>query len=171
MLKDISSSLKNVPGNLKSIPGQLDHLKGKLNELPGNPLKFASSNVWFVKSKNGKINLVAVKRAALGKSQLETAVHELLDGPNSSESADGLGSEIPRGTLLLGVAERNDEVELNLSQRFATEGGIDSFQTRLEQLSRTVSSACRKPVYLDVEGKRLNMTQGEGIEVHQPINK
>ncbi len=123
-------------------------------------------------SKNGELSLVNVKRSALAATnKLEDAIRCLLAGPSTEEISRGLGSEIPRGTILLGLSEKNGAIELNLSRRFASGGGIDSIETRLEQVSRTVRAvAGRKPVYLNVEGKRLNMTPGEGIEIRQPIN-
>lgn len=99
------------------------------------------------------------------------AVEELLQGPSSNEEHSGLGTEIPRGTILLGVERNGANVELNLSRRFATGGGASSFETRIEQLRRTVMTAADAPVYLSVEGKRLNISEGEGIEIRQPLNR
>lgn len=129
--------------------------------------------VWFVKSSpSGDAHLVAVDRPINGKEKLAVAVKELLDGPTEAEDKAGLGTEIPRGTVLIGIKRVDGNVELNLSKRFATPGGTSSFETRLEQLRRTVASAnIDAPVFLDVEGKRLNVSEGEGIEVKQPINR
>lgn len=129
--------------------------------------------VWFVKpSSSGDAKLVPVERPVNGKDRLSVAVHELLDGPSADEDKAGLGTEIPRGTVLIGINKDGGNIELNVSKRFATPGGTSSFETRLEQLRRTVASAAvDAPVYLDVEGKRLNVSEGEGIEVRQPINR
>ena len=127
-------------------------------------------DIWFVKSNQGAMTLVPVHRTQKFCS-INMAMRELLDGPSAAESAHGLGSEIPRGTILLGIEEKAEGIELNLSKRFASSGGTSSIETRLEQLSRTVAPiAGKKPVYLNVEGRRLTMTPGEGIEVPQPIN-
>jgi len=131
-------------------------------------------NLCFVKSDNGNLDLVQIKRRAgiLRKNKLETAVRALLDGPTAEECATGLGSEIPRGTILLGMNEANGAIELNLSHRFSANGSGESIQTRVEQIARTVKSIeSKEPVYLNVEGQRLTMTPGEGLEVHQPINQ
>lgn len=98
-------------------------------------------------------------------------MEELLEGPTAREENAGLGTEIPRGTILIDLKHNAKNVELNLSRRFASGGGTDSFETRLEQLRRTVASAAEAPVYLNVEGKRLNVSEGEGIEIKQPINR
>jgi spore germination protein GerM len=127
--------------------------------------------VWFVKPADGSTKLVSVNRPSIGKDKLEAAVEELLEGPTAREEHGGLGTEIPRGTILLDVKRVPGKVELNLSKRFASGGGTESFETRLEQLRRTVIAAADAPVYLNVEGKRLNISEGEGIEIRQPINR
>ena len=101
---------------------------------------------------------------------MRECISELLYGPTQQEAQAGLGSEIPRGTVLIGVTKDDGRIELNLSRRFAT-GGEDSIATRLEQLRRTVAGAAgNRKVFLDVEGKRLTEAGGEGLEVKQPIN-
>jgi spore germination protein GerM len=129
--------------------------------------------IWFVKSSSGEgLKIVPVVRGPSGGDRLEQALHELLDGPSAAEERNGLGTEIPRGTILLSIKHSGHDIEVNLSRRFALDGGTTSFETRLEQLRKTVAQvAGQADVYLSVEGKRLNMEEGEGIEIHQPINR
>jgi spore germination protein GerM len=128
--------------------------------------------VWFVRpASNGDPKLASVSRTIRGADKLEEAVHELLEGPTAYEEHSGFGTEIPRGTIMIDLKRSPKSVELNLSRRFASGGGTSSFETRLEQLRRTVASAADAPVYLNVEGKRLNVSEGEGIEIKQPINR
>lgn len=129
-------------------------------------------SVWFVKPDEGEPKVVAVTRSVVNNDPVRAAVEELLEGPSAREEHDGLGTEIPRGTILLGVEREGNDVELNLSRRFATGGGATSFETRLDQLRKTVADVAGSAnVYLSVEGKRLNISEGEGIEIHQPINR
>ncbi len=131
----------------------------------------ATSVVWFVKMTNGEPRLVSVKRN-FDTKRVETSVRALLTGPSDQEMKSGYGSEIPRGTILLAVRRSEDEVEVDLSRRFSAGGGITSLEARLEQLSRTLKDADPDHnVFLSVEGKRLALIGGEGIEVKQPINK
>jgi spore germination protein GerM len=128
--------------------------------------------VWFVKPSPSGLSLTPVKRPCSNGDRLTFAVKELLEGPSAAEAKHGLGSEIPRGTILLDVQRRQGQAEINVSQRFATGDGTSSLETRLEQLRKTVTSvAGGTAVFLSVEGKRLNVAGGEGIEVHQPINR
>jgi len=152
---------------------KLDKVAGHhLKELPP-PTPTKSSNavkVWFLKEKGGTLHLVPVVRNVAGKDKMRECISELLYGPSRQEEQAGLGSEIPRGTVLIGVTQGDGRIELNLSRRFAT-GGEDSLSTRLQQLRRTVAGAAgNRKVFLDVEGKRLTEAGGEGLEVKQPIN-
>jgi spore germination protein GerM len=126
--------------------------------------------VWFLKEKGGRLRLVSVTRNVAGGDTVRGCISELLYGPTRQEAKSGLASEIPRGTVLIGVTQHDGELVLNLSRRFAA-GGDDSIATRLQQLRRTVTGAAGdRKVFLDVEGKRLTEAGGEGLEVRQPIN-
>jgi len=128
-------------------------------------------HVWFVKPAGEELRLVQVRRSHAPGSKLRAAVTELLSGPTAFEMKQGLDTEIPRGTILIGLNENGSTIELNLSRRFASGGGSSSLETRLEQLSRTVKEAAgARPVFLDVEGERLTTAAGEGLEIRQPIN-
>lgn len=127
--------------------------------------------VWFVKEKGEELELVEVPRPKTGNDPVEAAVSELLMGPDEEESSKGISSEIPRGTILLGIEKDGEKIELNLSKRFTAGGGPTSIQTRLDQLSKTVSRvAGDSKVYLSVEGERLSANQFDGLEIKQPIN-
>lgn len=127
--------------------------------------------IWFVKPVNDEVSLVPVIRTLTDSDQLAEAVEQLLSGPTATEKDSGLSSEIPKGTTLLGVKRADGEVELNLSKDFASSGGGTSLETRIEQLSRTVSDlAGSQKVYLAIEGERLSATEGDGLEIKQPIN-
>ncbi len=59
-----------------------------------------------------------------------------------------------KGSVII-KSKDGGQIELNLSRRFASGGGASSFETRMEQLRRTVSAvAGSKKVYLNIEGER-----------------
>ncbi|MBX9940304.1 MAG: GerMN domain-containing protein [Candidatus Obscuribacterales bacterium] len=132
--------------------------------------------LWFVKPQGDSLVFEKVLRPYKGPAtaidRLDFAVRELAEGPHGDEAAQGLGSELPRGTVLIDVRKKNGgELIVNLSRSFVQGGGIDSFDTRMEQLRRTVASVAGKAkVYLYIEGERLDRTVGEGLEIKQPIN-
>lgn len=146
--------------------------------------------VWFVKNDGEKISYEPVARSyhaavsAGGEEQtatmkaVEAAVVELLKGPTAAEETSGVGSEVPRGTVLISIGPTKDQsgIILNLSKRFLSGSGADSFGHRLEQLKRTVNEIVSrdsepKAVFLNVEGERLSQATGDGIDVAQPINQ
>lgn len=137
------------------------------------PAKTSSAYaVWLVEANSEGLKMVPVRRPSRPGDKLKSGVEALLAGPSADELKKGLGSEIPRGTILIGMNRQGNNVELNLSKRFALAGGASSFETRLLQLSRTVTPlAGRDNVFLCVEGERLNISPGEGIEIKQPINR
>ena len=154
-----ASGIKPVDGGIackESVPSHRDH----------------KICVWFVRPSGSQLKLVGVDREINSNADaMSEAITCLLHGPEQSEKDNGLGTEIPGGTILLGVSNANDEIELNLSQRFSSGGEDTSLETRIEQLRRTVDPiADGKKVFLDIEGNRLSATSGEGLEVNQPIN-
>jgi|GEM_PF-2793030 len=145
-------------------------------ELSPNP---AHVTVWYARHTGEQTRYTAyvrgLNKAPANKIEaLNIALGELLAGPDPRFEHD-FTSEIPKGTRLLGVTQApssdSGDLVVNLSSHFIDSGGMDSFEARMEQLRRTVVGIVGdQPVYLDVEGKRLE-TSGDGLEVQQPINK
>lgn len=141
------------------------------NQVDQNSSQENAIQIWLVKPQSGELTLVPVQRKQFINNKLECAIKELLDGPNAEEASTGLASEIPRGTILLGINKAGVDLELNLSKRFNSGGGTNSMEARIDQLSRTVrDSGIKEKVFLNVEGERLTLAGGEGIEVKQPLN-
>ena len=130
-----------------------------------------SLNVWFVKEEAGNIELTAVSRSKTTSDPLTGAIEELLQGPDANDDTAGIGTEIPRGTILLGVKRNNGSVEVNLSKRFAAGGGPTSLETRLQQVARTVKDLEGDiDVFVNIEGERLTASSADGLEIAQPID-
>ncbi|MBX3074167.1 GerMN domain-containing protein [Candidatus Obscuribacterales bacterium] len=128
--------------------------------------------VFFVREANNQLDIVPISRPKYSSDALTGAIEELLQGPDNTEVSKGVGTEIPRGTILLGIKRSGDNVELNLSKRFAASAGPTSMETRLEQLSRTVKAVEGDvDVYVNIEGERLTATSADGLEIAQPINQ
>jgi spore germination protein GerM len=128
--------------------------------------------IWFLREEGGELRPTAVERSVSSANLIQAATDQLLRGPTPEERQAGIQSEIPLGTVLIGVkgTGKDPVAELNLSQRF-TSGGESSMEARLSQLERTLKDAAGKTkVFLDVEGHRL-LTAGEGLEVKQPLNE
>lgn len=141
--------------------------------------RLSQIEIWFVRPQGEELRLEKVLRSYNGPyttcDYLDFAMKELTKGPDGSEAQQGLSSELPRGTVLINIRKKGEkEVAVNLSRSFFQGGGIQSFETRMEQLRRTVKGivgpAAATRVYLDIEGERLTRTVGEGLEVKQPLN-
>lgn len=143
--------------------------KDKVQVVQESP-KGKDVQVWFAKTKDKELEVFSVTRPIRGDNRLNATVEELLRGPTPEEEKEGLLSEIPKGTILLGINQKDDTIEIDLSKRFST-GSVSSMQTRLDQFTKTVSPlAEEKKIYLNVEGKRLDASEFDGLEIKQPIN-
>jgi len=129
-----------------------------------------SVRIWFLREQGGELHPTAVQREVSSDNLIQAATDQLLRGPTPEERQAGIQSEIPLGTVLIGVKGKGPVAEVNLSQRF-TSGGESSMEARLSQLERTLKEVSgQTKVFLDVEGHRL-LTAGEGLEVKQPLNE
>ncbi|MCX7596065.1 MAG: GerMN domain-containing protein [Fischerella sp.] len=100
---------------------------------------------------------------------LTAAFQRLLEGPTT----EGSGSTtIPQGTKLLGIEVKDNSVRVNLSEEFTSGGGSASMQGRVGQVVYTATSLNpNAQVYIDVEGKPLEVLGGEGLELEQPLTR
>lgn len=128
--------------------------------------------IYWLKSTGNRIELVAspltLKSADKPNELLEAAFNSLLAGPNDPAFA----STIPKGTKLRSVKILQDGVHVDLSKEFTSGGGTTSMTGRLAQVVYTASSIePNANVWIDVEGQKLSVLGGEGIEVDQPLNR
>lgn len=153
----------NPSQNVQKQPSQ------PLTQQPGNE---KTANIYWLKPKDKGVDLVPqpVQVAATQPDQvLAKALQNLLEGPT-----EGTGSTtIPRGTKLLGLKiENNDEIHVNLSEEFTTGGGSTSMMGRVGQLLYTATTLNpNAKVYIDINGKRLDVLGGEGVELDQPLTR
>lgn len=122
--------------------------------------------------KEGNSIFKKVKRESDGDSKLESAIGGLLKGPDSSEKKLGIFNEIPKGTRLLSIDQKGNDIIINLSSDFKYGGGTDSIYSRMRQLIKTaLANAPHKNVYLYLDGKQVDVIGGEGIMVSQPLSE
>lgn len=122
--------------------------------------------------KNGNQFLKPVKRPLkAGADQLSYAIKLLLVGPNGTETANGIYTEIPANSHLNSITTYDTKVIIDMASTFAYGGGSDSLYSRLRQLIKTVLANSDKPVYLYLDGKQANVVGGEGITISQPLKE
>ncbi|MDM9380188.1 GerMN domain-containing protein [Chlorogloeopsis sp. ULAP01] len=99
---------------------------------------------------------------------LEAAFQRLLEGTAQGNNS----TTIPPGTKLLGVDVENDSVRVNLSEEFSKGGGSASMMGRIGQVVYTATSLNpNAKVYIDVNGRQLDVLGGEGVELEQPLTR
>ncbi|MFN6483250.1 MULTISPECIES: GerMN domain-containing protein [unclassified Nostoc] len=135
------------------------------------PSNEQTPNVYWLRPKDKNVALVPqpVKVASVLPNQaLEAAFQSLLAGP--TEGTDS--TTIPKGTKLLGLKAEKDEVRVNLSEDFTSGGGSTSMMGRIGQVVYTATTLNPKAkVYIDVNGKPLDVLGGEGLELQQPLTR
>lgn len=139
---------------------------------PVQPTAAKTVQVYWVKDVGDKIEVVptkvALKEADKADATLQAAFKSLLAGPKDAS----VSSEIPKGTKLRSLSVKNQVVYVDLSAEFISGGGSNSMIGRLGQVIYTATSL--KPdtqVWISVEGKRLELLGGEGLEVAQPSTR
>jgi spore germination protein GerM len=108
------------------------------------------------------------KSAAQPDTLLTTAFEQLLARPKTETQT----TSIPEGTRLLGVRQEADGVRVNLSEDFTKGGGTMSMTGRLAQVLYTATTLDpNAKVWLEVEGKPLEVLGGEGLIIEQPLTR
>jgi spore germination protein GerM len=136
---------------------------------PGNE---TSLNLYWLKDDGKKLQLVPspvkVQAGNNPSSQLQAVFRALLAGSNNSQ----LASTIPQGTKLRSLEVKPDGIHVNLSQEFTSGGGSASMSGRLGQVVYTATTLNpQAPVWINVEGKKLEVLGGEGLEIEQPLTR
>jgi spore germination protein GerM len=131
-------------------------------------------NVFFI-AHNAKGEEVyrAVKReynSSYG-TKIYFAVKTLIIGPNKNEKEHGVYTEVPSGTKLISLDETSSKITINLSSDFENGGGTDSLYKRLFQLIKTAKMNTNLPIYLQINGKQVDVIGGEGIMLTQPLSE
>ena len=105
----------------------------------------------------GSEGLVAVLRTIPGtKSVAKAAVNGLLTGPTSGETARSITTAIPTGTQLLDLSIDKGVATVNLSAEFVSGGESSAVQTRLGQVTYTLTQfPTVKSVVFQIEGVQL----------------
>lgn len=125
--------------------------------------------VYFAKDTGTAFTLESVPRVARSgglEERVSAQVRALVDGPTPAEAEEGLATNLPDGTRVLGASLKDGLLTVNLSREFGSGGGTASMIGRLNQLYYTLSQpAGVRAVSLEVEGRPLRVLGGEGIIV------
>jgi spore germination protein GerM len=155
--------------NSPTQPTPSQKIQQPYNAQPGNE---QTANVYWLKTTEKSMELVPqpIKIAAVQPNQvLEQAFQSLLAGPTEGTNA----TTIPQGTKLIGLkTENKDEIHVNLSEDFTSGGGSTSMVGRVGQVVYTATTLNpNAKVYIEVNGKPLEVLGGEGVEIEQPMTR
>ena len=101
-------------------------------------------------------------------ASLTNAVNQLLAGPQTESE----GTAIPENTQLHSLTIKDDGIHLDLSAEFTTGGGSAAMIGRLGQIIYTATSLDNDAsVWINVDGKPLEILGGEGLIVEQPMTR
>ncbi|MBZ8180410.1 MAG: GerMN domain-containing protein [Oscillatoria sp. PMC 1051.18] len=113
-------------------------------------------------------NAITIENTAQPEQILESAFKRLLAGPSDKN----FSTTIPDGTTLRSLTLENDGVHVNLSEEFTTGGGTASMTGRVAQVIYTATSLDpNAQVWIEVEGKTLEVLGGEGLLLDQPLTR
>ena len=132
-------------------------------------------NVFFIGQNANKEEVYKAVNREFDKdidgSKVKFAIQALISGPREKEKANGVYSEIPAGTRIIAINETSDKVIINLNSAFENGGGTESIYKRLFQLIKTAKRNTTKPVYLYINGAKVEYIGGEGIMITQPLSE
>ncbi|NEO73772.1 GerMN domain-containing protein [Moorena sp. SIO3H5] len=129
--------------------------------------------VYWLNDVDNKIVLIPspipLNNKTLNKGEiLESAFNTLLAGPTNGTFT----TTIPQGTKLRRVSLKNDGVHVDLSREFTVGGGSSSMSGRLAQVVYTATSLDpNTQVWIEVDGKQLEVLGGEGLMLDQPLTR
>ncbi len=104
------------------------------------------------------------------ETKVQSALSALLASTGKPEGK--LTSTIPVGTKLLSAKVKSDGIHIDLSKEFIQASGSTSAIGRLGQVVYTATEQNpNAPVWISVEGKKLEVLGDVGVEIRQPITR
>lgn len=136
------------------------------------PTNEEKAQVYWLNNVGKKIEVlpsaITVKDADRPSEILESAINSLLTGPTNKAFV----TTIPKGTKLRKLSVEADGIHVDLSKQFTTGGGSASMTGRVAQVLYTASSLDpTAKIWIEVEGKPLQVLGGEGLELEQPLTR
>ncbi|WP_395649366.1 GerMN domain-containing protein [Planktothrix agardhii] len=128
--------------------------------------------IYWVEDKSGKLAIISQPVQIQAQNDPTVFLNIAMDRLLAGVSDPNQFSEIPKGTKLLNLTTKNDEVYVDLSPEFTQGGGSASMTGRLGQIVYTSTTLNpNSKVWLSVAGKPLTVLGGEGLEIAQPITR
>jgi germination protein M len=129
----------------------------------------AALQVWFHR---GEQLFVASRTVEATPRVGSAALEGLLAGPSDAERLEGIQTQIPDGTELLGLSIANGIATVDLTSEFESGGGSASMSMRLAQVVFTVTQfPTVKGVQFALDGEPIEVLGGEGLVIDHPLTR
>ncbi len=167
-------------------PDKVTQQPDKVTQQPDNPTQTntgeekppqvgveKTANIYLLKATDSKIEIVpqAVKIKASGDKPSQILAAAFTSLLSTTTNGD-VSSTIPKTTKLLSIKTENDGIYVNLSQDFTSGGGTTSMTGRIGQVVYTATTLDENAkVFIQVDGKLLDVLGGEGLELEQPLTR
>lgn len=123
--------------------------------------------VYFI---NSDLSAVPVTRTVTTSSVARAVVEAIIAGPTQSESAAGLVTSMPPGSLLLGLTISDGVAVVDLSREAEAGGGSSAITTRLAQLVYSLTEFDSvDSVQILIDGQHRETFSGEGYLIDDPL--
>jgi germination protein M len=100
------------------------------------------------------------------------AMEQLLAGPTAIERVEGVQTQIPDGTELLGLSIDKGIARADLTSEFESGGGSASMTMRLAQVVYTLTQfPTVKGVRFALDGHAIDVLGGEGVVIDHPLTR
>lgn len=134
---------------------------------PASPPGQALLQVFLVSS----THLTAVDRLEPSPVDISTALAQLLAGPSSTESFEGVGTDIPAGTTIRSLGTTGGVATLDLSDTFASVAG----QSQILAIAQVVYTVTELPGITQVEfelgGAATEVPSADGTLLDRPVDR
>lgn len=139
--------------------------------VPPATVQSTNAKIYLLRDTGRNLELVPTSievNAEQPEAVLTAAFNSLLTNIEDATAS----STIPNGTKLRSLKIQDDGIHVNLSTEFTTGGGSASMSGRLAQVIYTATTLQPEAkVWIDVEGKPLEILGGEGLEIERPITR
>ncbi len=138
---------------------------------PPATVETTTAKIYLLKDTGRNLELVPLPVEVNAKQPNEILTAAFNNLLTSAENATA-SSTIPQGTKLRSLKILDDGIHVDLSTEFTTGGGSASMIGRLAQVIYTATTLQPEAkVWIDVEGKPLEILGGEGLEIERPMTR
>ncbi len=141
------------------------------NPAPPTTVQSTTARIYLLKDTGRNLELVPTP-IEVNTDQPEAVLTAAFNSLLANVDGKIASSTIPEGTKLRSLKIQEDGIHVDLSTEFTTGGGSASMIGRLAQVIYTATTLQPDAkVWIDVDGKPLEVLGGEGLEIDHPMTR